>query len=92
MSTTPANIVPPEKSVEEKLKEIIIEILGVTPEQITPEASFVQDLGADSLDCVEILMGAEEVCNVEIPDSDFEGAKDFTFAGFLKIVTDHLQK
>jgi len=90
MSTTPTSKVPAEKSVEEKLKDTIIEVLGVTPEQITPEAMFVQDLGADSLDCVEILMGAEEEFKIVIEDSAFDGAVDLTFGELLKMVTDRL--
>jgi len=59
-------------SVEEKVKEIIVEQLGVDPAQVTPEASFVNDLGADSLDTVELVMALEEEFNLEIPDEDAE--------------------
>ena len=61
-----------DKSVEEKVKEIIVEQLGVTPEQVTPRASFIEDLGADSLDTVELVMAFEEVFGVEVPDEDAE--------------------
>jgi len=61
-----------EKSIEERVKEIIVEQLGVTPEQITPEASFLEDLGADSLDTVELVMAFEEEFNVNVPDDDAE--------------------
>lgn len=59
-------------SLEEKVKEIIVEQLGVNPEQVTPEASFIEDLGADSLDTVELVMAFEEAFNAEIPDEDAE--------------------
>jgi acyl carrier protein len=61
-----------DKSVEEKVKEIIVEQLGVTPEQVTPQASFIEDLGADSLDTVELVMAFEEEFGVEVPDEDAE--------------------
>lgn len=61
-----------EKTIEERVKEIIVEQLGVTPEQITPEASFLEDLGADSLDTVELVMAFEEEFNVNVPDDDAE--------------------
>jgi acyl carrier protein len=61
-----------DKSIEEKVKEIIVEQLGVTPEQVTPAASFIEDLGADSLDTVELVMAFEEEFNVEVPDEDAE--------------------
>ena len=59
-------------SIEEKVKEIIVEQLGVDPAQVTPEASFVNDLGADSLDTVELVMALEEEFNLEIPDEEAE--------------------
>ena len=55
-----------------RLKEIIIDRLDVEEEQIRPEASFVEDLGADSLDIVELIMGIEEGFDIEIPDEDAE--------------------
>jgi len=61
-----------EKSIEERVKEIIVEQLGVTPDQITPEASFLEDLGADSLDTVELVMAFEEEFNINVPDDDAE--------------------
>ena len=54
--------------LEERVKEIIVEQLGVNAEQVTPEASFIDDLGADSLDTVELIMAFEEEFGVEIPD------------------------
>jgi acyl carrier protein len=57
-------------SLEERIAEIIVEQLGVSREEISPEASFVEDLGADSLDLVELVMAMEEEFDVEIPDDD----------------------
>ena len=62
-------------AVESKIKTIIAEHLGVKPEEVTPNASFVDDLGADSLDTVELIMALEEEFNVEIPDEDAEKMK-----------------
>ena len=59
-------------SVEEKVKKIVGEQLGVDDEEITPDASFVEDLGADSLDTVELVMAFEEEFSIEIPDEDAE--------------------
>ncbi len=59
-------------ALEEKVKEIIVEQLGVNAEQVTPEASFIEDLGADSLDQVELVMAFEEEFKAEIPDEDAE--------------------
>ncbi len=62
-------------SVEEKVKNIIVEQLGVDVESVTPEASFIDDLGADSLDIVELVMTMEEEFDLEIPDEDAEKIK-----------------
>ncbi len=59
-------------SVEEKVKQIIVEQLGVDEGEVTPNASFVDDLGADSLDIVELVMAFEEAFDIEIPDEDAE--------------------
>ena len=59
-------------NAEEKIKEIIAEQLGVNKEEVKPESSFVDDLGADSLDTVEIVMALEEEFGIEIPDEDAE--------------------
>jgi len=59
-------------SVGDRVKEIIVENLGVDGEKVTPEASFVEDLGADSLDTVELVMAFEEEFDIEIPDEDAE--------------------
>ena len=59
-------------SAAEKVQEIIIEQLSVEADQVTPEASFTEDLGADSLDIVELVMALEEEFSIEIPDEDSE--------------------
>lgn len=58
--------------VEERVKKIVAEQLGVDEDEVTPEASFVDDLGADSLDTVELVMAFEEEFGIEIPDDDAE--------------------
>jgi len=62
-------------AVEEKVKSIIVEQLGVDANEVTPEASFVDDLGADSLDTVELVMAFEEAFNIEIPDEAAERSR-----------------
>jgi acyl carrier protein len=74
-------------SVEEKVKEIIIEQLGVDAEEVTPEASFVNDLGADSLDTVELVMALEESFKIEISDEDAE--KITTVGDAIKYIESH---
>jgi len=59
-------------AVEDRVKEIIVEQLGVDPSQVTEDAHFVEDLGADSLDTVELVMAFEEEFGIEIPDEDAE--------------------
>jgi len=59
-------------SVADKVKSIIVENLGVDEDEVTPDASFQEDLGADSLDVVELVMALEEQFGVEIPDEDAE--------------------
>jgi len=59
-------------STFERVKKVIVEQLGVSEEEVTLEASFVEDLGADSLDVVELVMGLEEEFDIEIPDEDAE--------------------
>ncbi len=72
--------------IAEKVKTIIIDNLGVAPEEVTPKASFVDDLGADSLDTVELVMAFEEEFDIEIPDEDAE--KIIT----VNDATDYIQK
>ena len=62
-------------AVSPKVREIIIEQLGCEPERVKPEASFIEDLGADSLDIVELVMAMEEEFDIEIPDEDAEKLK-----------------
>jgi acyl carrier protein len=61
-----------DKSIEERVKEIIVDQLGVSAESVTLEAKFVEDLGADSLDTVELVMALEEEFDVEVPDDEAE--------------------
>ena len=60
------------EEVQQKLKEIVMDRPNAEEDQIKPEASFVEDLGADSLDIVELIMGIEEEFDIEIPDEDAE--------------------
>ncbi|MGZ3725093.1 MAG: acyl carrier protein [Pseudobdellovibrio sp.] len=62
-------------SINAKVKDIIVEQLGVDPEKVKAEASFIDDLGADSLDIVELVMAMEEEFDLEIPDEDAEKLK-----------------
>lgn len=59
-----------DKELEEKVKQIIVEQLNVDPSEVTPQKSFVNDLGADSLDTVELVMKLEEDFGIEVPDED----------------------
>ena len=61
-----------EKSIEQRVKDIIVEQLGVNADQVTPEAKFIEDLGADSLDTVKLVMALEEEFGQEIPDDEAE--------------------
>lgn len=61
-----------ENGIEQKVKDIIVEQLGVDASEVKPEASFVNDLGADSLDTVELVMALEEAFDIEIPDEEAE--------------------
>jgi acyl carrier protein len=61
-----------EKTIEQRVKGIITEQLGVNPDQVTPDAKFIEDLGADSLDTVELVMALEEEFGQEIPDEEAE--------------------
>ena len=73
-------------AVADKVKGIIVEQLGVDEEEVTPDASFVDDLGADSLDTVELVMAFEEAFDMEIPDEDAEKIKT------VQDAVDYIQK
>lgn len=77
-------------AVEEKVKAIIAEQLGVKQEEVTPTASFIDDLGADSLDTVELVMALEEEFGIEIPDEDAE--KITTVGDAIKYIEDKASK
>ncbi len=76
------------EEIKDKLKQIVIDRLDVDEDQITPDASFVEDLGADSLDIVELIMGIEEEFDIEIPDEDAE--KLTTVGGALEYIKSKL--
>lgn len=77
-------------NVEEKVKEIIAEQLQIDAERITPEASFIDDLGADSLDTVELVMAFEEAFDIEIPDEDAEKIR--TVGEAINYIKDRLEE
>ena len=77
-------------SIEERVKKIVVEQLGVKDDQVTPSASFVDDLGADSLDTVELVMALEEEFECEIPDEEAE--KITTVQQAIDYVGAHLKK
>lgn len=78
-----------QEEIFEKVKEIIVEQLGVTENSVTMEASFIDDLGADSLDIVELIMALEEEFDTEIPDSDAE--KVVTVGDVVDYIKDHVE-
>jgi acyl carrier protein len=75
-------------SIEKRVKEIIVEQLGVNENEVTPEAKFVDDLGADSLDLVELVMALEEEYNIEISDEDAE--KILTVGDAIDYIKSHV--
>lgn len=74
----------------DKLKEIIADKLSVNEDEITMESTFIDDLGADSLDIVELIMALEEEVEMEIPDEDAEGFK--TVGDVVEYITEHTEK
>lgn len=76
--------------IESKVKEIIMDKLGVEESQITPTASFTKDLGADSLDIVELVMGFEQAFEISIPDEDSE--KISTVGDAINYLTEKVNK
>jgi acyl carrier protein len=77
-----------EKTVERRVIEIIVEQLGVSEEEVTMEASFIDDLGADSLDLVELIMAMEEEFSLEISDEDAE--KILTVQDVVNYINEHI--
>jgi len=75
-----------EKSIEQRIKDIIVDQLSVNADQVTPEAKFIEDLGADSLDTVELVMALEEEFGMEIPDEEAEKLQ--TVGDVIKYVED----
>lgn len=76
--------------IETRVKKIVVEQLGVKEEEVTTDASFVDDLGADSLDTVELVMALEEEFETEIPDDDAE--KIVTIKDAVKYIVDRMEK
>lgn len=76
------------EEIFDKVKEIIVEQLGVADTAVTMEASFIDDLGADSLDIVELIMALEEEFDIEIPDADAE--KVVTVSDVVEYIKDHV--
>lgn len=77
-------------SIEERVKQIIVEQLGVNESEVKPEAKFVDDLGADSLDLVELVMALEEEYNMEISDEDAE--KILTVGDAIEYIRTHVSQ
>ena len=75
------------ESIEQRVKNIIVEQLGVDEEEVTGNASFIDDLGADSLDTVELVMAFEEEFGIEIPDEEAEKIKNVGDA--MKYISEH---
>jgi acyl carrier protein len=76
------------ENIQDKVRDIIVEQLGVNPEQVTLEAKFIEDLGADSLDTVELVMAFEEEFGVDVPDEEAE--KLVSVADVVRFVEDAL--
>ena len=74
--------------IEERVRKIVVEQLGVKENEVTPESSFVDDLGADSLDTVELVMALEEEFETEIPDEDAE--KITTVKQAIEYINEHM--
>ncbi|MDL1956380.1 MAG: acyl carrier protein [Candidatus Desulfofervidus auxilii] len=77
-------------NIEERVKEIIANQLGVNPEEVVPGASFVEDLGADSLDLVELIMAIEEEFGVEVPDEEAEKIR--TVQDAIDYIQEHIEE
>jgi acyl carrier protein len=79
-----------DKPIDQRVKDIIVEQLGVKPDQVTPEAKFIEDLGADSLDTVELVMALEEEFGIEVPDEQAEKLQ--SVGDVIKYIEDAQQK
>ena len=79
-----------DKPIDQRVKDIIVEQLGVKPDQVTPEAKFIEDLGADSLDIVELIMALEEEFGIEVPDEQAE--KLLNVGDVIKYIEENQQK
>ncbi|MFQ6091922.1 MAG: acyl carrier protein [bacterium] len=77
-------------ALEDRVRDLIVDQLGVGPDEVTREASFIDDLGADSLDTVELIMAFEEEFGIEIPDEDAE--KMSTVGDAIKYLEEHVQE
>ena len=77
-------------ALEDKVRDLIVDQLGVSPDEVTVEASFIDDLGADSLDTVELIMAFEEEFGIEIPDEDAE--KMSTVGDAIKYLEEHVKE
>jgi len=75
-----------DKPIDQRVKDIIVEQLGVKPDQVVPSAKFIEDLGADSLDTVELVMALEEEFGIEVPDEQAEKLQ--TVGDVIKYVED----
>jgi acyl carrier protein len=78
-----------ETNIEQKVRDIIVEQLGVNADQVTTEAKFIEDLGADSLDTVELVMAFEEEFGIEVPDEEAE--KLLTVGDVVRYIEDRAQ-
>jgi acyl carrier protein len=78
-----------ENNIEQKVRDIIVEQLGVNADQVTTDAKFIEDLGADSLDTVELVMAFEEEFGIEVPDEEAE--KLMTVGNVVQYIEDHAQ-
>jgi len=85
--TDKAQLFMADKPIDIRVRDIIVEQLGVKPDQVTPEAKFIEDLGADSLDTVELIMALEEEFGIEVPDEQAE--KLLTVGDVVKYIEEH---
>ena len=76
-------------SIDERVRDLVVEQLGVSQDQVSPQASFIDDLGADSLDTVELVMAFEEEFGIDIPDEDAE--KMATLADAIKYLEESIE-